>query len=530
MEKPTTVFVRKASGLVRTASVFDAFIISFGCANLMGLATIFTWIPGQFPGSNMVLALLICTVGLTFHILVYAMFSAAMPRSGGEYVFTSRATHPVLGFTMNWAMMVFQPQFIAWCAMITSKYCLSSLFSVMAYTTNNLGFLDWAAWAGSPNGAFIVGLIVILTESLLMMWGQRKFMWFVAPLVLIATVGSVVVIATIGGAGNAAFQGAFNALAGTPNAFQSEINTAIANGFDPTYPTDLLGAMSIFFFTLGFAYWSSYMMGEVKGADNMKNQMMIQVGSLWLCGIFLFGMTAAVIGTVTQTFAGAAEWNWWMGTSTLVTEPTPILWGGILAPSFWMAFFIALAFVFWGVTYGATTLTSVPRCMFAWSFDRIVPRWLSDINPKTHTPVKAIAVSLIACILFLIGWVYTPYFAILAVFVFAGSLQHVVMGISGIVFPFRRKDLYSKSPCKKWEIGGFPLMALFGIIDTVFMMIITVYLLLQATIPFGLVNVPSIIIGASAWVSGPIIYYFAKWYRSREGIDIGLAFKEVPPA
>jgi amino acid transporter len=524
----SVTFVRKASGLVRRASVFDAFIISFGCANLLGLATIYTWIPAQFQGSNILLALLICTVGLTFHILIYAMFSAAIPRSGGEYVFVSRSIHPALGFTMNWSMMVFQPQFIAWCAMITSKYSLSSLFSILAYRTNNPGLFDYAAWAGSNVGAFIVGVVVILIEGLLMMWGQKKFMWYVGPLVLIATIGSVAAIAVIVGAGNAAFQTAFNSLMVGASSYQNEITTAGASGWGPN--PDLLGATSIFFFTLGFAYWSSYMMGEVKGADSMKNQMMIQVGSLWLCAVFLFGMAIGIINTVGQEFAGAAEWNWWTGASKLATEPTSILWSGILAPNTWVAFFIALAFVFWGATYGATTMTSIPRCMFAWSFDRIMPRWLSDVNARTYTPVKGIAVSTIASLLFLVGWVFTPYFAILAVFVFAGSLQHIVTGLSGTVFPFRRKDLYSKSPCKKWEIRGFPLMTIFGVVDVVFMSIITVYLLLQATIPYGLVNVPSIIIGSAAWVSGPIVYYFAKWYRAREGIDIGLAFKEIPPA
>jgi hypothetical protein len=43
----------------------------------------------------------------------------------------------------------------------------------------------------------------------------------------------------------------------------------------------------------------------------------------------------------------------------------------------------------------------------------------------------------------------------------------------------------------------------------------------------GTENVPTMV---GMGILGVIIYFVAKWYRSSaEGIDIGLAFKEIPP-
>ena len=86
---------RQASGLVREGKPTDGALF-----NVLGttLGPVIGWILlfaiPFYPGSNVLLATAIafaCCIGLN---IVYALFAATMPRSGGDYVFISRTFSP----------------------------------------------------------------------------------------------------------------------------------------------------------------------------------------------------------------------------------------------------------------------------------------------------------------------------------------------------------------------------------------------------------------------------------------------------
>ena len=65
---------------------------------LLGAVFTFLFAAAVYPNGNLPLACLLCIIPGVLLAMVYAYFSAAMPRSGGDYIFTSRVLHPVLGF------------------------------------------------------------------------------------------------------------------------------------------------------------------------------------------------------------------------------------------------------------------------------------------------------------------------------------------------------------------------------------------------------------------------------------------------
>src|SRR3954465_10317927 len=85
-----SLFVRKATGLVRGWSAHDAFIYATFSINLITLGLyIFTFGP-IFPRGSLLLAIGLSGAYLCFQTIVYAALIAVMPRAGGDYIWVSR--------------------------------------------------------------------------------------------------------------------------------------------------------------------------------------------------------------------------------------------------------------------------------------------------------------------------------------------------------------------------------------------------------------------------------------------------------
>src|SRR5688572_22199909 len=95
-----SLFVRKASGLVRSWSVFDAFIYATFSINLVTLG-LFIFSYCYYFGGNLISALLIGGAFTIFEVIVYASLISVMPRAGGDYVWQSRILGRGLGFILT---------------------------------------------------------------------------------------------------------------------------------------------------------------------------------------------------------------------------------------------------------------------------------------------------------------------------------------------------------------------------------------------------------------------------------------------
>src|SRR5436305_4938896 len=83
------LFLRKATGLVRSWSMFDAFIYAFFSINLVTLglyiiSQMYSLSGGLLP------TLIISAIIILSEVVVYAGLIAVMPRAGGDYVWQSR--------------------------------------------------------------------------------------------------------------------------------------------------------------------------------------------------------------------------------------------------------------------------------------------------------------------------------------------------------------------------------------------------------------------------------------------------------
>ncbi len=112
------VFTRKASGLVRVMSPYSAFVY-----NILTMGIIFPWVflvsPTAFPGGNVPLGILICTLIQIPIAFAAVWLSTALPRSGGDYVFQSR----VLGG--GWGYTIVMSGFVIWILVVSGTWTCS---------------------------------------------------------------------------------------------------------------------------------------------------------------------------------------------------------------------------------------------------------------------------------------------------------------------------------------------------------------------------------------------------------------------
>jgi hypothetical protein len=97
------VFARKASGLVREASLLDTFGIGFMNNGVgVGVWTMASWGLYVMPTGDIfwasILATFMCITGIA---LVWGFLGGSMPRSGGDYIANSRIIHPAVGIAMS---------------------------------------------------------------------------------------------------------------------------------------------------------------------------------------------------------------------------------------------------------------------------------------------------------------------------------------------------------------------------------------------------------------------------------------------
>ena len=165
-----TLFVRKASGLVRSWSVFDAFVYATFSINLITLGLFIFSYAYYFEG-NLAVAVVIGGAFTIFEVIVYASLISAMPRAGGDYVWQSR----ILGRATGFILAVTGWWFILW--LWVPLYGQMLMYEVFTPLLAIAGAKDAALWmsgqTGLLTGSLILCVLVFVYISVGMKWYAR---------------------------------------------------------------------------------------------------------------------------------------------------------------------------------------------------------------------------------------------------------------------------------------------------------------------------------------------------------------------
>jgi basic amino acid/polyamine antiporter, APA family len=527
------IFLRKASGLIRTASGTDTFIYNLGVVSVgLGVGTILYYGPAFYPMGDLIWGCVIAGIGMAMISLGFISWTVTLPRSGGIYVFASRILPPSLALTLSLVEITAWLFYCAIAAYWIVTLALSPMFAALGLLTGSNSFTEISKWILTPWVTFAIGSAILMLSGVILSYGMRFFLAVNKWVFILAMASTLFLIVTLAMGSREQFVTNVNELFGPAMGVADPYNAIIASGKEKGW-----GAA-------GFDWWQTILVsnwpflpligaafsiaigGEIKSVE--KSQTWGMLGAVLLATILWVSTIWFALKVFGFEFLGTAVFNTLSanGGLTTPTDPAVALLTGVLTKSPIITFITSLGLAIWMWMWIPAMHTFGVRAIVAWAFDRVAPAPLASISEKYHTPIVAIVVTAIVNIISMALFVFVPYFSKIVIFIEAAVLAWSIVLGAGIFFPYLRPQLYEKSPIANRKILGFPLMSVtcfLGFLASQF------YFWTLFLDPVAAGHDPTqVSIVAGVFVLGLVFYFVMKMIRRAQGIDITLAFKEIP--
>jgi amino acid transporter len=486
-----------------------------------------TTISGLWPGSYLPLAFLIILPFVVIHSLTSSMMTMALPRSGGSYVWASRVINPPLSFASQGVITVYDALLHGGFVQLIVSGALATGLLSLGLSTGNSDMVNLSNTFGQPALQFGLGTLIMLVIAFVAIRGMGFSLRAQTVAYVVGMIGVVAAVLLVFGITPDQFTSKFNAIFASQGGTAGITAAATKAGYVST-PFSLFAT----FATMISVWWllSGYEMQQFLGGEIKSVKKTMLIGTIGACiigcfvnGIFVIGLQNAM----TPDFYNAASYLAASGGWTL-SVPFSGWFLAILFASPLISILLIAALALWLFAVVMAGVLWHSRCVLAWSWDRIIPTKFSDVSDKYHVPVWAIVLMVLIPEVGLVLSIY--YGAVILVInaTLGWVLFYTLEGLAAMLFPKVQKSIYESSPIKR-NIGPVPLISIFGAI-TAFFFIWAGYMSFVAYPFVGGLNTAILEIYVGLLVVFLAIYYLSKGYHAKkDGIDIGLAFKQIPP-
>jgi APA family basic amino acid/polyamine antiporter len=563
--KPATtgLFVRQSSGLVRDVSVTNALFYNSAAfiGNGVGLYPSFyalAFLPvGTFLYfSTYAWAAILTGIAGIFLALIFASLGTVMPRSGGDYVYTSRflpRVGPTLAWLESWTLVFASIAIIAFEIPVILRD-LQICGRIIGIGTN-VGFFvganDWFATTGGVTAGWpgFIGSAVILTLVFFIVIQPTRRLHKIVTALAAFGIGSGLLMLIVGVPliDHDAFVRNLPKYAGvTMNQIQK---AADANGVAGSGVDFAPAAMSFFVILVLFNYigyqYSAYIAGEVRG--KITRGILISVLGALALGIFL---NSVYIDVVSHRLDFKTQLGWgamfWTGDPKLpLGQPNAVpLEAAISNPGAWLLWLV--------VMLGGTILpfilipvyiNFISRIALAWSLDRQVPEWFGEVSERVRAPLNAILTTLgISFVLTIfqsfsllpesvapdgrLNLIGTIWFSVLM-----ALLAWIMPGVNAVVAPFTRPDLLRNAPWRRYLPFFGVIWLLFSVTVYWFAGIDPIWEAISRTEEglLSYLNTSGITFALFFFAVGILIYIIQRLRIAAAGVDTRLLYREIPP-
>jgi basic amino acid/polyamine antiporter, APA family len=529
-----TLFLRKATGLVRGWSVRDSIIYACLATNFVTLGIYeFTYAGPAFPKGQLITSVIISGVWVSFLVVAYAGLIVTIPRAGGDYVWQTR----ILGSGVGFVMAATGWWFILWLwapiyGNILAVQFFEPLWATLKWTWPGGG----AAWFGTKNGIFVVTLITIALAGILVSLGMSGYARFQKWCFIGGIVGFAVVVGLLLFNSHGSFVNSFNLeahkLFGVSNAYAAT-NTAAAKagyaapglGVGPLGPTMLLVPAMMFFIL--WPNWGATLYGEIRGASDFRRVFTGMFVGLWTTVALTVIFFLLMVKTVGWGFFQNANAAWYDAKSALPIWPYPFMFAGWLVHNTAFQVILILVLSLWFFGWVGTLFLSSTRVIFAAAFDRVLPDRAAEVSEKRKVPFYSLVLMLLPAVALGAVYAYSTTFrnyTLDATLVIA--VTYLFSAVAVVLLPLVKKDLWRASPASRIKIFGVQIVPVAGLVTIGLLVYDLVEWLWNDN--YFVNNHSSLIYMGAMYVLAIVLYVVARLVRRRQGIDLGMINKEIP--
>ncbi|MGA2791130.1 MAG: APC family permease [Candidatus Bathyarchaeia archaeon] len=517
-DKPL-IFAREASGLTREIGPWSVLFFPLKASLNPWYFLLIAIMPFLFPGANIVLSFVFAGILVIIYGVALALLCVCMPRAGANYVVIARGLHPLFGMMEGWRSIIWNPIANATNSFIAAGFLSTALLATGALTHDPS--LTATGQALTSRGALIgIALALVIVGGLIDFFGAGTLKRSMVILSGITIIGTMIMIAIFLLHPAASVPAAWDSVWGN-GAYNEIVNVAKANGWKPAaFSWDAtIGCVLV---ARGFLYPdnASPLVGEM---SSPTKTIMIGIGfsgvilALFAVGasgslIYSFGDFISMYNFVINGYASQLKINPGLSPnlSVFAASLTPNL---TLSTIILLIPFISMVGL---IPHGYFWTT---RPMFAMAFDRYMPKTMAYVSPRWHAPTHSWIYCFLMQVVFVVVAAFIPIVLSVSLFILA-TLLVIWWSESAIALPFQRPRIYERG--YKWEVAGFPVMAILGLVSAVLE-----YVILFAGV--ATVTTTSIYITVAIMGLGMLGYMVFSQRNSKMGLEPEKIFSEVPP-
>ncbi|HUK29360.1 MAG TPA: amino acid permease [Candidatus Acidoferrales bacterium] len=510
-ENKSAVFVREATGLVKQVSLLDAISInvsdmSAGAAlAVVGFTTIL--LPSM-SGVNIAIASLLAFTMLIPQFIIYTMMTLRMPRTGGDYVWVSRALGGVVGNVS--ALCGYTVGNLPYASLIalSAVFAIGSSGVALGYS-NLLGLaLPGNVSGADPTSQFLLAAVIVLVLVAINIIKPKAAYKMISAFTVIGIITLVIANSVLLIGGRGAVVNYINSLG-----IQGTTYDSVASSYSGPF-VDWGATLSFVPYFALFTYpWvnaAPALGSEIKGKGTLKWNVPVSAVVAMLLTTSAFATMYYVGGF---NFIQGAFAN-----SNLVVNYSFNFWTlamGVAGNSV-ISWIIAAGWVLWTVNILAYLIVVEARYLMAQAFDRFLPAKIAAVNRQGSPYVAQIVDFIIIAVMIAGASFFYGTFVSLYGTIVGPMLYFALVGVAAVAYALRH------------ETGkGRIVLVVCGILSAVVFLWLAFQLVSNAavwggnTFAYGFLVVTAVV--------GTAIYFGSKAYYHSKGIDITGAFKEIPP-